>query len=75
MLSHLQHAHKDFYEFMAKGEKVKWEECVRAGGRGRGRWGGEEEEWKGEGEGWRWGKGGGGAERRERAVMGVASAR
>ena len=26
MLSHLQHAHKDFYEFMAKGEKVNWEE-------------------------------------------------
>ena len=32
MLSHLQHEHKDFYEFMAKGEKVNWEECV--GGEG-----------------------------------------
>jgi len=43
MLSHLQHTHKDFYEFMAKGEKVNWEECVKGEGALRARGDGRRE--------------------------------
>ncbi len=64
MLSHLQHAHKDFYEFMAKGEKVNWEECVKGGRVGReGREEGEVREGEGGG-GLAVGKGWGGASAR-----------